>query len=230
MFKVNGTYANRIGKYTVLSINPPKMTVRYEDGSVAELKIAVQERIWENIADDFAKKEANQARKRSALNQNTKYFIKVTSVQSGDELSFPGWSEGVVMASPKATDPIMHSGDRIIFFVSDSKTFVGVATITDDPEKKNPIDYFYTLDTDEMDFFSIDIDAASPKLSSGVPIDSVELESQPTFRRMKLGSESLLEINEDDFELLAELITEIMEDEEDSLEDEDEDEYEDEEA
>ena len=36
MFEVNGIYANRKGKYTVLAINEPKMHVRYEDGAEAQ--------------------------------------------------------------------------------------------------------------------------------------------------------------------------------------------------
>ena len=49
MFEVGGEYANRNGKYKVLEINDPKMTVEYEDGTTAELRMNIQERIWENI-------------------------------------------------------------------------------------------------------------------------------------------------------------------------------------
>ncbi|MCZ7668010.1 MAG: hypothetical protein M5U34_12860 [Chloroflexi bacterium] len=38
-FELNNTYANRKGKYTVIEINGPKMRVRYEDGSEAELRM-----------------------------------------------------------------------------------------------------------------------------------------------------------------------------------------------
>ena len=45
MFEVNGVYANRRGKYKVLSLNGPKMKVRFEDGSIADLRIELQARI-----------------------------------------------------------------------------------------------------------------------------------------------------------------------------------------
>ena len=45
MFEVNGEYANRKGKYTVLALTPPKMKVQYEDGSVANVNINIQARI-----------------------------------------------------------------------------------------------------------------------------------------------------------------------------------------
>jgi hypothetical protein len=59
-FEVNGTYANRIGQYTVLAVNPPKMKVRYEDGSEAELNMAIQARIWENIEAEMEAKQASR--------------------------------------------------------------------------------------------------------------------------------------------------------------------------
>ena len=60
MFEVNGVYANRKGRYTVLAVNPPKMRVRYDDGTEAELRIDMQARIWENISAEFEAQEASR--------------------------------------------------------------------------------------------------------------------------------------------------------------------------
>ena len=35
MFELNGVYRNRIGEYTVVALNGPRMVVRYADGSEA---------------------------------------------------------------------------------------------------------------------------------------------------------------------------------------------------
>ena len=65
MFEVNQSYANRKGKYTVLEVNPPKMRVRYEDGTEAELNVEIQTRIWENIqSEEEARVVARTARRR----------------------------------------------------------------------------------------------------------------------------------------------------------------------
>lgn len=222
MFEVNGVYANRKGRYTVIEMNPPKMQVRYDDGSVAELKIDVQARIWENISADFEAREASRQARR-AKSQDIKYFVKTVSVPSLSDLTFAGWAERVVMA-PMENPPIKF-GDRIIFFLMEGRSFMAVATVTGEPKVENPKDYFYTIDAEEMNFFPIDVDASATKLEHGVHVDSVDLESIPNFRRLRLETETFYEINEDDFELLSELLTEVVEDEEEE-EDEDEDLYE----
>lgn len=227
MFEVNGIYANRRGKYTVLALNPPKMRVRFEDGSEADLKIDLQERIWENIAVEFEAKEASRqarAAKRS-LSKETSYFIKVISVPSTSEMLFPGWAEQVILAPAAESSVKVNSGDRIIFYAMETRTFFAVATITEDAKSTNPKDYFFNIEAEEAGFFPIDIDASAIKLEQGAHVDSVELESQPKFKRLRLEAESYLEINEDDFELLAELLTEVVEDADDELDDEDDDAY-----
>ncbi|MEM7333713.1 MAG: EVE domain-containing protein [Chloroflexota bacterium] len=223
MFEVNGVYANRIGKYTVLAINGPKMTVRYEDGSEADLRISVQERIWENIEAEFRASELkntkSKKKKRAPVGLDNSFYIKVVSVIEGNDLSYAGWSEKVVMESLKKEDPKMKAGDRLLFYVREVKTFVAVATITGKAKRANPSNYFYKVDAKKMDFFPIDIDASVTHLDTGYTIDSIDLESQPNLKNFTLDEESLLEINEDDFELVAEMITEVVEEiEEDSEE------------
>ncbi|WP_420641434.1 hypothetical protein [Candidatus Leptofilum sp.] len=224
MFEVNGTYANRKGEYTVLAINPPKMRVRYtEDGSEAELRIELQARIWENIAAEYESKAASRtarAAKRTAV-PTANHYIKVISVPALDEMTFPGWPERVVMAPPADGDIKLQSGDRLIFYALETQTFFAVATITGEPKTSNPKEYFFTVPVETADFFPLDIDAVSSKLDKGADIDSVELESQPRFKRLRLLAEAFYPINEDDFELLAEALTEVAEDEEDEADDDD---------
>ena len=217
MFEVNGVYANRRGKYTVLALNPPKMKVRYEDGTEADLKIDLQARIWENIAVEFQAKEASRqarAAQRPASN-DTSYFIKVISVASTDEMAFPGWTEQVILAPLSEKGAKVKFGDRIIFYAIESRTFFAVATITGEAKMADPKKYFYNLDKAKVGFFPIDIDASADKLEQGADVDSIELETQPKFKTMRLKAEKYLEINEDDFELLAELLTEVVEDADD---------------
>jgi hypothetical protein len=224
MFEVNGTYANRKGEYTVLEIDPPKMRVRYtEDGSEAELKIELQARIWENIAAEYEARAASRsarAARRSAV-AAAKHYIKVISVPAMDEMNFPGWPERIVMAPPADSEFKLQSGDRLIFYALETQTFFAVTTITGESKTTNPKEFFYTVPANKAEFFPIDIDAVSSKLDKGADIDSVELESQPRFKRLRLEAEAFYPINEDDFELLAEALTEVAEDEEEEADDED---------
>ncbi len=227
MFEVNGVYANRRGEYQVLEINPPKMRVRYtDDGSEAELRIELQARIWENIAAEYEAKAASRsarAARRSAVSPAS-HYIKVISVPAADEMNFPGWPERIVMAPSAESNIKLQSGDRLIFYAIETQTFFAVATITGEASMANPKEYFFTVPAETAEFFPIDIDAVSSKLDKGADIDSVELESQPRFKRLRLEAESFYSINEDDFELLAEALTEVAEDEEE--EEEEEEEYE----
>jgi len=228
MFEENGVYANRKGKYTVLEVNPPKMRVRYDDGSEAELNMNVQARIWENIAAEMeaqeAKRSARAARQAGIVNQ---HFLKTISLPDTDDHTFPGWPERVLMASTPEDVETVKKGDRIIVYLIEPQVFFAVATITSDPFEDNPKDYFFNSDQQQAYFFSIDIDAEAHSLKQAVSIDSVELESYPNLMKMRLQPESFLKMSEDDFELLAELLTEVSEDEEEELEDEEEYEEED---
>jgi hypothetical protein len=219
-FEVNGTYANRIGQYKVLAVNPPKMKVRYEDGSEAELNMAIQARIWENIEAEMEAKQASRmARQQRAANVN--HYIKAVNAMADGDATFPGWAERVVTAV--GNEAQVKQGDRLIYYGLDTKTFFAVATITGDMYTADPREYFYKTDADSWPFFPVDVDAAALSPEEGIPVESVELESQPQFRKLKLAPESYLTINEDDFELLAEWLTELSEEEidDDDFEDED---------
>lgn len=224
MFEVNGVYANRKGEYTVLAINPPKMHVRYADGSEADLRIDLQERIWENI---LVEREAAKASRRTKRGKKgTGYYIKVVNIPENDELTFPGWPERVIMGPLPETAVHLKPGDRLIFYDMESKMFFAVATITSEGKTANPQKYFFTAVSEDREFFPIDIDTTALMLEHGTPVNAIELESQPNFRRLKLEPESFLPINEDDFELLAEALSEVAEEEleEDLLDDDFDDE------
>lgn len=230
MFEVDGVYANRKGTYKILEINEPKMTVRYEDGTQAELNVHIQERIWENIlAEREAQAAARSARKaRWGTTNETRHFIKVVSLPPGEDFIFPGWEERVVMLPSKADSITIKKGDRLIYYAQEAQTFFAVVTITDEAFVDNPKKYTYTLDVDEAQFFPVDVDADTGKLEKGVTFDSVELESYPDFGQQTPSPETFYPISEDDFELLAEALTEVSEEDEGDYEDDEDYDYEDE--
>ena len=90
MFEPNGVYRNRTGEYTVLAVNGPRMTVRYTDGSEAELNVNIQARIWENIVAEQEAKAASSRHMRQS-NKDTTHYIKAVSLPPGEELAFPGF-------------------------------------------------------------------------------------------------------------------------------------------
>ncbi len=213
MFEVQGVYANRKGKYTVLAIHPPKMSVRYEDGSQAELNMNMQSRIWENIV---VEQEAKQAKVASRLARKgasqTRFYIKAISIPDAAELMFPGWHEKVIMAANVNINQV-KIGTRILYYAIEPQVFFAVATVTGAAFAANPKEYFFTNDLAKANFFPVDMDAFAVTLSHGVSSDSVDMESYPALRKMTIQPESFLEISEDDFELLSEILTEVSEDE-----------------
>lgn len=221
MFEINKQYANRKGKYIVQAINDDIMTVRYEDDSEADLKMSIQKRIWENISSEVEEANRRQAARRGP-SQNTQYFIKAISLPTGDIL-FPGWHERVVMAENAKRAESVKPGDRLIYYAIEAKVFFAVVTITGPAVSADPKKYLFTTLADSAYFFPVDTDAAISSVALAVPYDSMELESQPKFRTLRIEAESFLPINEDDFELLAELVTELTESEDDDEDDEEDD-------
>jgi hypothetical protein len=233
MFEVNGEYANRKGTYTVLAIDGPIMSVRYADGTYADLKINIQERIWENIQAEQEKPAAkSRPRKRvpkAGAALNVGHYIKVVSIPPGEELDFPGWETRIVMIDGKQQDNQIKKGDRLIYFAQEAMTFFAVATVTGEVFQADPKKYTFVVDAKIADFCPIDIDADTGTLESGVHLDAIELESCPGFSAQPVDPESFCPISEDDFELLAEALTEVaVLEEEASLDDEEYDDEEDE--
>lgn len=224
IFKEGSEYANRNGNYTVLEISESKMTVRYEDGSTAELSIPIQQRIWENI---LAEREAVRARssrtRKQKANLGTHFYIKPTSMMTVEELSASSRQDGVP-ATGKWLATIRR-GDRLIYYAQESQVFFAVVTITG-PGKPARGRKRSEQEDDAMLFFPVDVDAYIIDLDRAVIADSIELESQPDFMRILANSDDFLEITEDEFELLAEILTEVSEEDEDEEEeDEKEDEF-----
>ena len=218
MFELNGVYRNRIGEYTVLALNGPRMTVRYADGSEAELNVNIQARIWENIVAEQEARAASSRHLRSS-NKDTTHYIKAVSLPPGEELAFPGWQERVVMVPTSELAQRLKPGDRFIYYAVEAQTFFAVVTITGDVFEADPKQHTFTVEADRMSFFPTDVDAASADLEHGVTADSIELESYPDFGKLHIEPEAFYRISEDDFELLAEALTEITEDEEEETED-----------
>jgi hypothetical protein len=48
-FEVGKTYRNRIGEYEVVSLDGPRMVIRYTNGSLLRTRVDLQARIWQNI-------------------------------------------------------------------------------------------------------------------------------------------------------------------------------------
>jgi hypothetical protein len=231
MFEVDGVYANRKGTYTVISIDTPKMHVRYEDGTYAELRMDIQGRIWQNILVEREAESAKASRiAREAQQPGTgiRYYLKSVSLPATDELMFPGWQERVVLALNPIQASRMKPGDRIIYYAIETDAFFSVATITTEAFKADPKEYFYNFTGQECDFFQVDIDAVALGPDKGIARDTVELEDYPNLTQHLAQAEGFVAISEDDFELLAELLTELSEsdandDSEEDFEEDDED-------
>lgn len=67
-FEVGKTYRNRVGDYTVLSIDDDRMKIRYANGGILETSVEVQARIWENIQfeNQVARTEERRQQAREA--------------------------------------------------------------------------------------------------------------------------------------------------------------------
>ncbi len=223
MFEINGTYANRKGTYKVLSLDPPRMTVRYDDGSTAELNIGIQERIWENIQGEEEARAATRIARQRRANQDTKHIIKSLSMVMEEDLSVPGWRERIIVVDNSG--PEMRAGDRVLFFAVEDQVFFAVATITGPPADTVPKGFFFSdEELENLRFYPIDLDEHTYNLENAVDLDSIELENVPNYRRQLQKSNTFLQISEDDFELVAEMLTEITEEEEEDFEDEEEEE------
>ena len=228
MFEVGGKYENRIGKYTVLEINGPKMSIRYENGETAELNMNIQGRIWENIvAEQEAKasSRAERAERRGAVSTNN-FYIKTVSLLAAEEMAAPDWRDRMIAYHESASE--MKMGDRIIYFAIESQVFFAVSTLTGAMYELSKKDRFYDdkLNSQNL-YFPIDLDAQTMNLEKAVDLDSVELESVADAKRALSKIGTYVQISEDDFELVAELLTEITEEDDDDDEIDDEEEFDD---
>lgn len=224
MFEVNGTYANRKGAYVVLAVDPPKMTVRYEDGTTAELNMAIQARIWDNIQSEQEARRASRAARERREN-GVNHYIKSLSMEAEEDLTLPGWRERITVV--EASGPALRPGDRIIYFAVEDKVFFAVATVTGEVMDSVPKGFFYSEEEAKtLRFYPIDLDEHANDIRNAVKLDAVDLESEPQFGALLQKPGVYINVSEDDFELLAELLTEVTEEEVTDYEDEEEEEEE----
>ncbi len=226
MFEVGGKYSNRIGKYTVVEINEPKMTVEYEDGSTAELNMNIQFRIWENIqAEEEIKSIRTSRTKRTIKSEGTKFFIRPVNSLVAEQLGVRAYKEHVLEKSLSKFN--ISQGDRLIYFSIENEVYYAVATITGKLAKPTARDQLTEQQTDaSILLFPVDVDARAFKVESAVPVDGVEYDSYPNIQEMLKNEDTYIPITEDEFEVLAELLTEVTVEEidDDSEDDDDEDE------
>ncbi|MGD2076959.1 MAG: hypothetical protein PVH18_01150 [Chloroflexota bacterium] len=214
-FKEGKQYANRKGRYTVVELNEPKMTVEYEDGTTAELNIVIQHRIWENIV---AEEELRSAKSRRSANRKkssgTQFFVRPANALKAEELGDKGWKEHVTVE--QAPGVKIAQGDRLIYFSVENQAFFAVATVTGAPvepsRRDRPPD---SHAEDPVLLFTMDIDAQAMNMENAVTLDSVEFESQTNIKKRLNDVDDYVPISEDEFELLAELLTEASEEEDD---------------
>ena len=218
MFEVDGRYANRSGPYTVLSINPPKMTVRYDDGKIADLRINIQERIWENLQAELAKSSANSGGQGGGSATGTRFYIKSIQAIADDDLDQNNIKDFLAVFDEEGSKA--NAGDRFIYLALDQGIIFAVATITGDSVKLKGAAY---NDRTGVNIYPVDIDAFITRVETGIAIDSIELESQPDFLRRLGAPDTVLEITEDEFENVAEILGEVDDDDdEDAVEIDDE--------
>ena len=223
MFELGKQYANRNGSYEVIEINDPKMKVRYDDGSTAELSMNIQFRIWENILveKEIVNSRSKKSRKKSKSSRRTQYYVRSVSSLVAEQLGEKGWKEFVVVTElPKLK---ITPGVRLVYYSIEGQVFFAVATVTGSPKKptkKNKIPEKHTADS--VLLFPLDIDAQATIGEQAVAFDRLEFESQPKMKNLVAKENSYIPITEDEFELLAELLSEVTEEDEDKTEIEDE--------
>ena len=218
MFEVDGRYANRKGYYTVLSINPPKMTVRFDDGTIADLRLNIQERIWENLQAEMAKATSASAR-RGSHPAGTRFYIKsIPSIQE-DDMDLPNIKDYLVVFAQEGGE--VKSGDRFIYLAVEQGIVFAVATVTGESA---PIKGAAYNDLIDVDVFPVDIDTFVNRHGAAIAADAIELDSQPDFLKKLAVPDAMLEITEDEFENVAEMLSEeFEEDDEDGAEIDDDD-------
>jgi hypothetical protein len=223
VFEVGQKYQNRIGRYTVLELNGPKMRVQYEDGEKADLNIEIQRRIWENIVAEEEAKQSRSARIARRLGgMDTRHFIRPITILAAEDLTVSGGQERALV---KDGGQELRPGDRIIYLTSENQLLFAVATVTGWPTEPTARDLLLEKQGGApVRLYPIDLDAHAINLDNAIPLDSVELENQAEIRQLLNQIGIYIPISEDEFELIAEMLTEVTEDEEEDEEEEEEEE------
>lgn len=220
MFELGGRYANRIGNYEVVELNEPKMTVRYEDGTTAELSMNIQYRIWENIrAEQEIKNSRSRKSRKTRSTRSTQYYVRPVNTLIAELLGERGWKEHVGIS--EMADLKISPGDRLLYFSIEGQVFFAVATVTSAPKKPSKKDKIPEKHSaNSVLLFPLDIDAQATIGTQANAFDTMEFESQPKMNKLVMVENSYIRITEDEFELLAELLSAVTEEDEDDEEDE----------
>ena len=153
------------------------------------------------------------------------HYIKSLSMEVEEDLTLPSWRERVTVVEEGG--PALRPGDRIIYYAVEDKVFFAVATVTGEQMETVPKGFFYSEEEAKtLRFYPIDLDEHANDIRNAVKLDAVELESEPQFRSILQKPGVYLNVSEDDFELLAELLTEVTEEEITDFDDEEEEEEE----
>ncbi len=237
-FEINQQYANRNGRYTVIATVGDKIHVRYDDGKEAHLKTSIQARIWNNMSIEQQmsvggrNKQADTTHESALADdeQPIGYYIKIINAPSLDEFDFPGWADSVLMVPDETQAATIKPDDRVLIYVLNAENFVASVTIIGEAKMENPKVYFYTTAVSwetavsTLPFFPIEVDAVARNLMDGIACTAIGLDKLTDFNKQVEGksiiAESLIKINENDFESIAELLLELGED------DDEEDDYE----
>ena len=156
----------------------------------------------------------------------TKFFIRPVSSLIADQLAVRGFKEHVLEEDVSKLK--ISKGDRLIYFAIENQDFFAVVTITGEPAKPTSRDRLTEQQTDvSVLLFPVDIDARALKVENAVPVDGIEIESQPDILQLLNNDDTYILITEDEFEVLAELLTEASEEEDDDDDQDDLDEDED---
>lgn len=90
-FTVNATYANNLGEYTVLEINPPDMRIRYTDGREQTVSIVIQARIWRRLQETPPFPPAPRNRSRTASGRRAASFEGLLASDFKDNVTGTHW-------------------------------------------------------------------------------------------------------------------------------------------
>jgi hypothetical protein len=221
VFEIGQAYENRIGRYTVVELNGPKMRVRYDDGETADLNIEIQRRIWENIVAEEEAKQSRSARiARRFGGMDTRHFIRPITVLAAEDLTVAGGQERALV---KDGAEELRPGDRIIYLTTESQLLFAVATVTGWATEPTARDLLLEKQGGApVRLYPIDLDAHALNLENAIHLDSVELENMADIRQLMNQAGVYIPISEDEFELIAEMLTEVTEDEEEEDEEEEE--------
>jgi hypothetical protein len=160
-------------------------------------------------------------RRRSTL--DTHFYVKSLSMVAEEDLSVPGWRERVLVVTKGG--PEMQVGDRVLFYAVEDQVFFALATVSGPAADTVPKGFFYSdEEAESMTFYPIDLDEHTYNMENAVDLDTADLENSAEYRRRLQRPNVYLPIDEDDFELIAELLSEITEEEEEEYEDEEEEE------